>query len=465
MTPAIDPPLDGWRWPSGVPAPERLDQTLAGGLHVRYPRPDAALAPPLTSALRKARRRLACRLVPELATVLGKAVRRLVAELDDGGPRGAAWREAAANAGLSAPMVREVVKEMARSWTGSSWTRLVRSDLGDARVLDGFADGGDRQLRASGHGLVVHVGAGSVPGLTVDSICRALLVKSAVLAKPGAGDVALTVRFARVLADTDTEVAAALAVQYWPGGRAAHDAWERAVLRRADQVVVHGSDAAIESIRARAPAGTGLVEHRNRLGVAVVDPAAAPDSARRAARAVALFDQRGCTSPHLFLLLADRTRTTAWCKELAHHLAALDASLPPGPPEPAAQSAVQQLRGRLAMRKAASADVGLWGAPGLGWTVVMAETEEFEPVGSRTAWVVSAPDREGCARALAGLSPVLQSVGLAGVPPDAGFAEALFERGASRIVPLDRMPFPDVDWVHDGGRPLRDLVRWCELRR
>lgn len=464
MTPGNAPPLDGWHWPSGVPAPESLDQTRAGGLHVRYPRPDAALAPPLTSVLREAQRRLARRLVSEIAGVLDKAARRFMAELDDGVPRGAAYREAAANASLSAPMVREVVKEMAGSWTGSSMGRLVDADFRDARALDGFVNGAGRQLRASGHGLVVHVGAGSVPGLTIGSICRALLVKSAVLAKPGAGDVALTVRFARVLAETDPEAGAALAVQYWPGGRAAHDVWERAVLRRADQVVVHGSDAAIEAVRARAPAATGLVEHRHRMGVAVVDPAAAPDSARHAARAVALFDQRGCTSPHLFLLLADRTRSTAWCRELADHLAALDASLPPGAPEPAAQSAVQQLRGRLAMRKAASAEIGLWAAPDLGWIVVMAEMDEFEPIGNRTAWVVSAPDRAGCARALAGLSPVLQSVGLAGVPPDTEFAEVLFDSGVSRIVPLDRMPFPDVDWVHDGSRPLRDLVRWCELR-
>lgn len=464
MTPAPTPPLRGWHWPPGVPAPASLDEARAGGLIVRYPRPDAALAAKLAAALRKARRRLADHPIPEIAQVLGEAARRFMAELDCGQPPGAAYREAAANAQLSAPMMRAVVQEMARSWTGAGLARLVQAEFRDAHALDGFARGMGRRLRASGHGMVVHVGAGSVPGLTIGSISRALLVKSAVLAKPGAGDVALTVRFARILADTDPEVAAALAVQYWPGGSAPHDAWERALFRRADQVVVHGSDAAIEAVRARAPASTGLVEHPNRLGVAVVDPAAAPDSARHAARAVALFDQRGCTSPHLFLLVADRTRTEAWCGELASRLAALDASLPPGPPAPAAQSAVQQLRGRIAMRRAASADIGLWAAPDLGWTVVMATPDAFEPVGSRTAWVASATDRDACARALASLRPVLQTVGLAGVPPDPEFAEALFDAGASRIVPLDQMPFPDPDWVHDGGRPLRDLVRWCELR-
>lgn len=464
MTRANKPPLDGWCWPPSVPAPELMDETRVGELRVRYPRPDAALARTLATALRKAQRGLADRPALDVARVLGTAARRFIAEIDDGGANGFACREAAANAGLSAPMIQEVVAEMACSWTAASLVRLVHAEFRDADALDGFADGVGRRFRTSGHGLVAHIGAGSVPGLTVGSICRALLVKSAVLAKPGAGDVALAVRFARILADTDAEVAAALAVQYWPGGWAAHADWERAVLRSADQAVVYGSDSTIEAIRARTPAGTRLVEHRNRLGVAVVDPAAAPTSARHAARAVALFDQRGCVSPHLFVVLADRPRTAAWCKELADHLAALDASLPPGPPDPAAQSALQQLRGRIAMRKAASADVGLWGAPNLGWTVVMADLQAFEPVGSRTAWVVPATGRDQCAQTLASLSPTLQSVGLAGVAPDPELAEALFAAGASRIVPLDRMPFPDADWLHDGSRPLGELVRWCELR-
>ena len=464
MTCRSSAPLAGWLWPSGVPAPEFVDEIRAGDATVRYPRPDPASARTLASALRKAQRRLADRPALEIARTLGRAARRLRQELDEGGPSGATWREVAANARLSAPMIREVVTEMSRSWSGVALARLVRAEFPDPNVLDGFATDGGRRVRASGHPFVVHVGAGSVPGLTIGSICRSLVVKSAVLAKPGAGDVALTVRFARILADADPALAAAVAVQYWPGGVAAHDRWERAVLRIADQVVVHGSDAVVEAIRARAPAATLLTEHPNRLGVAVVDPAADPDAAKQAARAVALFDQRGCVSAHLFLLLADRPQAAAWCNALGGHLAALDASLPPGPPDMGAQSAVRQLHGRLAVKKAASADVEFWAAPDMGWTVVLAGVEHFEPVGSRTAWVVPASSRDACTQMLAGLSPVLQTVGLAGVAPDAEFAEALFGLGAGRIVPLDQMPFPDADWLHDGGRPLGDLVRWCELR-
>ena len=50
--------LDGWLWPSGVPAPKLVDETQAGVATVRYPRPDPAFAHALASALRKAQRRL-----------------------------------------------------------------------------------------------------------------------------------------------------------------------------------------------------------------------------------------------------------------------------------------------------------------------------------------------------------------------------------------------------------------------
>ena len=143
------------------------------------------------------------------------------------------------------------------------------------------------------------------------------------------------------------------------------------------------------------------MEHAHRLGVAVVDPARAPGSAAHGARAAALYDQRGCVSTHLFLVLGDRDQAARWCDELADRLASLHRTLPFAPVGAGTLSAVHQLRGRLALKKAASGTVELWTprdsptpeAPRTdldvpGWTVVLAPIEEFEPIGARTAWVV-----------------------------------------------------------------------------
>jgi hypothetical protein len=312
---------------------------------------------------------------------------------------------------------------------------------------------------------------------------RALMVKSPVLAKPGAGDIVLTRLFARELHRADDRLRRAVALQYWPGGDPGHHAWEREVLARAGQVVVYGGDDTIESLRARAPATTRLIEHPNRLGVAIVDPRAARDADVHAARAVALFDQKGCVSTHLILLLGHPDdpgnpddsgnpddpgypdHAVQWCGRLAASLQALSDTLPPSPASAGELSARHQLRGRLAIRHAASGDIRSWSCPAGTWTVVLGRPDTFEPMGGRTAWVVPVPDLPRCLEILTPLSRILQSVGIAGLGQGRRqFGEALAALGATRIVPLDQVPFPDPDWLHDGSRPLGELVRWGEMR-
>ena len=58
----------------------------------------------------------------------------------------------------------------------------------------------------------------------------------------------------------------------------------------------------------------------------------------------------------------------------------------------------------------------------------------------------------------------LQSVGVAGVGRDLEkLAEELGRIGVSRIAKFSELSFPPPSWHHDGGSPLRDLVRWVDL--
>lgn len=501
---------DAWVLPQAIPAPEAYDRLRAGGLPVRHPTRDALDADALISALRAAHRGLAAIPTAEMVRILGGAAEALTRELDR-----ADLRDIAANGRLSAAMARAVIEGMAPSWTTAALDQLVRAEFPDPRVLDGFVaetggredaadeaaprvrdDAGEpgqparaaaaaalrRQVRAAAPAVTLHFGAGSVPGVTVTSMIRALLVRSTVLVKPGAGDIALTVRFARLLHRADPRLARAVAVQYWPGGAPEWDGWERDLLRAADQVVVYGGDGAVESVRARAPASTRVIEHPHRLGVAIVDAQAAsgpgdtdappgdatvPGSdplaraAQATARAAALFEQRGCVSTHLVLLVGGEAAARAFCSELADGLAALETQLPPGPRTPAEMSSLHQIRGRLAMKGAA-----LRTAATGGWTVILASADAFAPMDGRSVWVVPVDGLERCRELLAPLSPVLQTIGLAGIDGDraAALADDLLALGATRIVPLDQVPFPAADWLHDGARPLRELVRWGELR-
>lgn len=454
------PPTDAWVWPPDLPAPGALQAGTAGGISTRYPQSDQHLARRLISSLRESRRRLGDMRASDLANVLGAVGERFAAGLDN-----RVVTEVAANAGLTPAMARVVIRGMADTWTTDSLHRLLRSEFPDPAALDRFVDGAGREVRAAAPGVTLHIGAGSVPGVTVTSIIRALLVKSPVLAKPGAGDVALTARFARELHRADDRLRGAVAVQYWPGGDPGWEAWEREVLTRADQVVVYGGDDTIESIRARTPAATRLIEHPNRLGVAIVDPGGAADADHQAARAAALFDQKGCVSTHLVLFLGNHGDAARWCGRLAASLEGLAHTLPPAAASEGELSTRHQLRGRLAVQRAVSGDIRCWAGNAGAWTVALAPPELFEPVGGRTAWVVPVSDLAGCQQVLAPLARVLQTVGVAGLGARRhAFAEALAAMGATRIVPLDQIPFPDSDWLHDGSRPLGELVRWAELR-
>lgn len=453
------PVIDGWVWPRAAPPPTSLLQIRAGGLDIRHPEPDLDVAGRLVASLRGSARTLAAIPSRELIACLGQAGESFVDSIGDKGSR-----RIAQNAGLSRAMTAEVVNGMAATWSTEALEGLVYAEFPDPRVLDGFVPDNERLVSATAPGITLHLGAGSVPGVTVTSIIRALLVKSPVLAKPGAGDVALTVAFAQHLGRVDPLLGAAVAVQYWPGGTAPWARWEQELFAAADQVVVYGSDTTVESVRARTPASTRLIEHGHRVGVAVVDPTGDPRAASDAARAVALFDQEGCVSTHLFLVLGDRAAAREWSGELADALSKIEFALPPGHVPAGELSAIHQMRGFLEMDAASGRDTELWYRKGLRWTVIMGSLDGFSPAGGRTAWVIPAADVAACLQALSPLSPVLQTVGIAGIGEERqALAEGLARIRATRVVPLREVPFPGAEWLHDGHRPLRELVRWTEL--
>ncbi|MCY3808787.1 MAG: hypothetical protein OXG58_05005 [Gemmatimonadetes bacterium] len=456
--------VDAWALPSGSAPPTAFEQSRAGTVTLRYPKSDLHLQRRVIDSLRDARRALTALSNADLVEILGS-----VGEDFLRGPDADKIELIAQEAGLSIQMTEAVLEGMAPSWSRDGLAQLLAADLAAPRSLESFAEAGNRRIRALAPGVTLHFGAGSVPGLTATSMLRALLARSPVLVKPGAGDVVLTAIFARALQRADRRLRDAVAVLYWPGGARGWLEWERRGLAAVDQVVAYGQDETVESIRARTPATTRLVEHPDRLGVAIVDPAGDPDAASAAARAVAFFDQRGCVSTHLILLLADAAAARAWCGKLASQLAELGFALPPGPASSGELSRRRQLTLAAAVRIAASGDsggtVGYWASRRARWAVLMGPVGAFAPVGGRTAWVVPVADIESCTNALAPLGRVLQTVGIAGIRSGRErLCEELAALGATRIAPLAQVPFPEPEWLHDGARPLGELIRWGEVR-
>lgn len=427
----------------------------------------ATLAPAdvedLCRGLIAARAALADVPVARVIDAIDRAASRLC---DSEGPeRGPLLQGLAAFTGFSPAMAALVLDRMSEDWRAPALERLVHAELGGPAAIEGFvrrADGA--RARAVAPPLGLHVFAGNVPGVSITSMVRALLVRSAVLGKPAAGEPFLAAAFARLLAEQDPVLGACCAILYWPGGSTDI---EDAVLRHAGLVIHYGGAAAIEALQARTQPGVRFIEHGPRVSVAVIHAdAAGDDAARDLATAVALFDQQGCVSPQAVWVLGSADAARDFAARTAARLRDLATDLPRGRIDTAEAAAIHQLRTRAEFRAIAGADTLLWGGPSLSYTVIYDNGEEV--TGSclnRTLIVRPVASIQQLLDALRPVGPALQTVGIDGFDGDEreALAAALAEIGASRITTISAMPWPPVTWHHDGRGPLRELVRWVDL--
>lgn len=439
------------------------------GVELRIPVLRARVIARLAERLRSARAAtLAERPVPDIIEAIDRAAARL---LDPADPlRGLAERALPAVTGYSLPMVRLVLDRMAADWRAPALERLVTSELGGLDALDAFrADSRPgRRSRAYGPELSLHVFAGNVPGVGVTSMVRALLVRSAVLAKTAQAEPVLGVLFARALAESAPWLADCVAVTHWAGGGDG----DREAAGHADVVIVYGGAEAVAAFRGNASATTRVIEHGPRLSVAAIgrDTLGSEADARRAAqdaaRAVATFDQQGCVSPHaLFVESGGMVEPRVFARMVAAGLSALEAELPRGRLDAAEAAVIHAVRATAEFRAISGEDVELIAGAGTSWTVIWAGAGEFEPTClNRTIRVLPVASLDDVADRIGPFRHVLQTIGLAGAGPRLDrVAHALASAGATRIAPLDRMPWPAPDANHDGSSPLKELVRVVDI--
>jgi hypothetical protein len=466
--------FDACRLPSsstGLPtAPPALVWETIGaseGVTVRYPVWPGDAAEQLLGALREAGARLAEVPVRDLVRCIGRVADRFLDSSDR--LRHEAIELLVPTASVSKEMASEILTGMARDWTADRLTELLWRELHDPGVLDGFRrmDEG-RRVRAMGPFLTFHVGAGTVPGVCVTSMIRALLVKSAVLLKPGLGDVVLPVLFAEALAEEAPELSNAMAVTYWPGGSSP---LEGLALQRADAVVAYGSDEVVTSLRARTPVTARFISYHHRLSVALVGREAltaerAPGVARMAARAVSMFDQRGCVSPHaIYIEEGGAVDPREWAALLASAMADLEVEIPGGHLTAHDASAVHQMRGSAELREASGGGVRVFWGDESFWTVILEDDMSFTPSClNRVVSLVPTPDLGGVAGSLGKIGRHLQTVAVEGAEDRLPMlAEVLCRAGATRVTSFEKAPWPPPWSRHDGASVLAGLIRWIDL--
>jgi len=292
---------------------------------------------------------------------------------------------------------------------------------------------------------VLVVLASNLPALAVQPLLPALALRRPVLLKSPSAEPLFAPAFLAALSRREPRLAGGLAAVTWPGGDALLEA---PVLAAAGTILAYGDAPALADLERRAPGK--VIGYGPKTSLAVVGEEIDPsDVAEGLARDIALFDQRGCLSVAAVYTAGDAEVLAARLEEALSELAR---RWPPGPADPAAQAAVQQIRLEAEMRGLRPSRLPL----GAG-TVLVDPDPAFRPSpGLRTVRIHPFPDLE---RLLALLTPWrgrLQGAALAG--EDAwNLVPKLEELGISRCAAPGDLQSPDARWHNGGIDPLEAL--------
>jgi hypothetical protein len=408
--------------------------------------------------------------------------------------------------GYAPATISEALDHLFAGLRRQSLETLIRTELGDSAVLDGWvhvqkavpgarrpAPGEERRSshakkvagavaghRAPGAGhrvrarvigprLTVVWASGNVPVASPPAVVHALLVKSPCLVKTAAAEPVLPVLLARSLAREAPWLESAVAAIHWPGADAEVG---RALFREADAIVAFGDDDTLALVRSWAPVGARFRGHGHRVSFGVIGREALrgeviDDTAARVARDIVLFDQQGCMSPHLFYVECGKTPTIRILAEkVAARLGDEEARAPRRAIAPEEAAAIHQLRATYEMRALADEAAMLVSSPaGTAWTVIVDPDPAFSfSCLNRTLLLKPIDALSDVPARVAPLRGRLQTAVLAVPRPRrSGLEMSLASLGVTRITRLGRAQEPSLAAPHDGHPRLADLVQWTTV--
>ena len=148
---------------------------------------------------------------------------------------------------------------------------------------------------------------------------------------------------------------------------------------------------------------------------------------------------------------------------LHRQLAVLETSLPRGALTTADAVALRDARARAEFANISGKQIEM--LPGRSHTVVIDADESFQPSClNRFVYVKPVRDVRDVIAQLRPVRDYLQSVAWSGVAEKQAteLGLELGRLGVSRITSFAHLPWPPLDWHHDGSRPLGELLRWVD---
>ncbi|MBI3810966.1 MAG: hypothetical protein HY283_01995 [Nitrospirae bacterium] len=284
--------------------------------------------------------------------------------------------------GLSPAMVRLGLTRMLEGYRKKTLYSILDEELGDSRRLDEFRPkkgDADNLIRALGPRITTTILAGNIPGLGASELIATLLVKSSCFVKVSSDEPLFTALFAKTLVEIEPRLAHCLAVVWWPGGKPESQSIEEVAFGRSELLTATGSDESVSAVRLTAagyqPASARFIGNGHRLSLGLIGREALDDLnsvARNAALDVAMYDQNGCLSPHLFYVETGGTHfPREFAKALGQELARLEMELPRGTVDTSTSARVHQIRSVAEIKQADGEEVIVFGSEsGTLWTVI-----------------------------------------------------------------------------------------------
>jgi hypothetical protein len=397
-----------------------------------------------------------------------------------------------------------ILREVAEAITGSPrWQRAIR----EIAVKSGYSESLlslslralVRPLRKAAElackvrprrELLGFIMPGNVPGAGLHELVTALAAGCAAIVKTSSSEPVFFSEFAATLRELDsrfrTDFGTRIEVFNWARE---HTGLTDALLEHCNRVIAFGDDATILQLQGLAQNGRVLAFGSRFSGAAVTREAAQSLAMAQTAEALALdcamFDQRGCLSPH-HIFVEQHAREFA--VQLAIAFSKLD-SLFGGNGAPREldledAAAIRRVRETARWRILGDADVELWEDRNLQWTVVFDRAASFTPSpGFRTVYVSPFSNPSELERRLEPVHGRLEGFAIAAGESGARessrslhinwFSEQagiqavrrIVERcGATYICAPGEIQSPPLDWPHGGGEFVRMFIGLEEER-
>jgi hypothetical protein len=275
--------------------------------------------------------------------------------------------------------------------------------------------------------------------------------------------------FVQLLIDIEPKISDCLAVLWWDGGNTEQ---ESIFLENADVVLAYGSNTPLKEIQNRTPITTRYLPYGHKISFGVVsasvlDAQKSWSVAHKAAKDIALYDQHGCYSPHIFFIESGgNISPKTFAYYVAHELSCFQDKFSRRVLSGNETIQLAQWRNDQTLNMLSDPTNEVISDKDGFWTVTYSENYGgFSLSGlNRTIHLVAVDSLEKIIPLISPYKAFLQTVGIAATPAEVfQLSDQLGQHGVTRISGLGSMTAPEAGWHHDGRFNLLDLITLTEI--